>query len=154
MVGVNWFEASAYCAWAGLRLPTEAEWGRAARGPNSSRYPWGDKPALDETRANYGRKIGHPTPEGQFSNGRSVEGVRTFWEMCGNGVATGMPAIRTIKMKIRPGRKSVALEFGGGGSCGNASLLARASFRSRGVPTYRYRDLGFRCVGELRLKRS
>jgi len=114
VVGVNWFEASACCAWAGLRLPTEAEWGRAARGPNGSRYPWGDKPALDETRANYGRKIGHPTPEGQFSNGRSVEGVRTFWEMCGNGVATGMPAIRTIKMKIRPGRKSVALEFGGG----------------------------------------
>ena len=150
VVGVSWFEASAYCAWAGLRLPTEAEWERVARGPTSARYPWGDQPPLDESLANYNSKIRHPTPQGQYPKGRSVEGIDDLlgnvWEWCSDwyGGYSG------DHQENPAGGKTGEYRVLRGGAWIGSPQDVRVSDRDGYEPTNRDDLIGFRCAGELR----
>jgi len=79
VVGVNWEDAKAFCEYLGKRLPTEAEWEKAARGPKANLYPWGND--FDPAKANYGKNHEATMPVDSYPDGISYYGA---YNMAGN----------------------------------------------------------------------
>lgn len=90
VIHVCWFEADAYCRWAGRRLPTEAEWELAAATPSKRPFPWGVAPP-DAAKANLDGRAGGPVDVGAHPHGDSVYGCRQMlgnvWEWTASGFA-------------------------------------------------------------------
>ncbi|MEV7116848.1 ergothioneine biosynthesis protein EgtB [Kitasatospora griseola] len=148
---VSWYEADAYARWAGRRLPTEAEWEKAARHDpatgRSRRFPWGDEPPGPE-HANLGQRHLRPAPVGAYPQGESPYGARQLigdvWEWTASDF-TAYPGFRAW-----PYREYSEVFFGPeykvlrGGSFAVAPVACRGTFRNWDYPIRRQIFSGFR----------
>ncbi|MGK5631088.1 ergothioneine biosynthesis protein EgtB [Streptomyces sp. URMC 123] len=151
VVHVCWYEADAYARWAGRRLPTEAEWEKAARhdpvAGRSLRYPWGDADPTPD-RANLGQRHLRPAPVGGYPRGASPLGVRQLigdvWEWTASDFLP-YPGFRAF-----PYREYSEVFFGSahkvlrGGSFAVDQVACRGTFRNWDLPVRRQIFSGFR----------
>ncbi|WP_422756189.1 ergothioneine biosynthesis protein EgtB [Micromonospora sp. WMMD708] len=157
VVHVCWHEAQAYARWAGKRLPTEAEWEKAARWDpatgRSRRWPWGDDEPTAE-HANLGQRHLWPAPVGAYPAGASPLGVHQLigdvWEW------TASPFHGHPGFTVFPYPEYSEVFFGGdyrvlrGGSFGTDRAACRGTFRNWDHPIRRQIFSGFRCARDAR----
>ncbi len=141
VVYVSWVDAVAFCKWAGLQLPTEEQWEKAARGTDGRKYPWGDSDPTDKL-CNFDSNVGGTTAVGDYApQGDSPYGCvdmsGNVWEWCLNKYKT--PEIIEID-------KSGDWRVLRGGSWNYLQRYARAAYRADDLPDYTSNNFGFRVV--------
>jgi len=152
VVNVTWHDAQNYCKWLSevtgkhVRLPSEAEWEKAARGSEDKRiYPWGD--VFDSSKCNTSELgLKDTSPVGVFPSGASPYGVL---DMNGNVWEWTQSVYKKYPYDSRDGREDLQSQDRRvlrGGSFIYIGWPARCALRGRSLPSLRYRDFGFRVV--------
>ena len=145
VVGVSWYEAAAFARWAGKRLPTDAEWEKAASAACQlsetrlqRRYPWGD--GMELSRANvWGSGVGATAPVDQFEEGASAGGIH---QMVGNVWEWTMDEFDPESLILPVPMKSIR----GGAFDTYFESQATCQFQSGEPPAGRRHNIGFRCA--------
>jgi iron(II)-dependent oxidoreductase len=155
VIHVSWHEAQAYARWAGKRLPTEAEWEKAAAWDLEKRvarrYPWGDTPPTDD-HANLDQRTFAPSAVGSYPLGRSFFGcyemLGDVWEWTASDFApypgfTAFPYREYSEVHFGRGHKVLR-----GGSWATQPIAVRNTFRNWDFPERRQIFAGFRCAAD------
>ena len=144
VTNISWQDAEAFAEWAGARLPTEAEWEKAARGDDERLYPWGPR-WLDE-HCNAGNTYGSLLPVDEFPTGRSPYGL---WDMAGNAYEWCIDYFDPNYYHQSPTENPRGPEAGGervirGGFFGETRAGVRTTHRAAAAETQTRDSIGFR----------